>query len=168
MLKFFIATNDLQIGSNRFTFALADKDGLVNSESIEVSFNGDGGYPKIIKSFNFVEFPDYYNTELGNGIYTQIIEFEKSGTWKLKIGDGEVDFNVKDISNSKNVGDIAPKSSNLTINEKKYRAINNRTPPINEKFYIHKINDLLNENKKFILSVMSPAHFAQIQLVVRN
>ena len=38
----FIATNDLQIGSNRFTFAVADKNGLVNSESIEVSFNGDG------------------------------------------------------------------------------------------------------------------------------
>ena len=42
----FIATNDLQIGSNRFTFAVADKDGLVNSESIEVAFNGDGGIPK--------------------------------------------------------------------------------------------------------------------------
>ena len=60
----FIATNDLQIGSNRFTFAVADKNGLVNRESIEVALNGDGGYPKIIKSFNFVEFPDYYNTEL--------------------------------------------------------------------------------------------------------
>ena len=153
----FIATNDLQIGSNRFTFAVADKNGLVNSESIEVSFNGDGGYPKIIKSFNFVQFPDYYNTELGNGIYTQIIEFEKSGTWKLKVGDGEVEFNVKDISNSKNVGDIAPKSFNSTISEKNIEQLTTGLPPINEKFYIHKIKDLLNENKKFILSVMSPA-----------
>ena len=58
----FIATNDLQIGSNRFTFAVADKDGLVNSETIEVSFNGDGGYPKIIKSFNFVRRIKIYNT----------------------------------------------------------------------------------------------------------
>ena len=73
----FIATNDLQIGSNRFTFALADKDGLVNSESIEVSFNGDGGYPKIIKSFNFVEFPDYYNTELENGFILKLLNLKK-------------------------------------------------------------------------------------------
>ena len=83
----FIATNDLQIGSNRFTFAVADKNGLVNSESIEVSFNGDGGYPKIIKSFNFVQFPDYYNTELGNGVFTQIIEFEKAGIWCVNFSD---------------------------------------------------------------------------------
>ena len=52
----FIATNDLQIGSNRFTFALADKDGLVNSESIEVSFNGDGGYPKSLKVSTLLNF----------------------------------------------------------------------------------------------------------------
>ena len=45
----FIATDDLQIGSNRFTFALADKNGLVNRENIEVTLNGEGGYPKIIK-----------------------------------------------------------------------------------------------------------------------
>ena len=51
--QIFIATNDLQIGSNRFTFAVADKDGLVNSESIEVSFNGEGGYPKFFKEFNY-------------------------------------------------------------------------------------------------------------------
>ena len=47
----FIATDDLQIGSNRFTFALADKNGLVNRENIEVKLNGEGGYPKIIKMF---------------------------------------------------------------------------------------------------------------------
>ena len=111
----FIATDDLQIGSNRFTFALADKNGLVNRESIEVTLNGEGGYPKIIKSFNFVEFPDYYNTELGNGVFTQIIEFEKAGIWKLKIGDTEVEFDVKDISYSKNVGDLAPKSFNIQV-----------------------------------------------------
>ena len=110
-----------------------------------------GGYPKFFKEFNFVEFPDYYNTELGNGIYTQIIEFEKSGTWKLKVGDGEVEFNVKDISNSKNVGDIAPKSFNSTISEKNIEQLTTGLPPINEKFYIHKINDLLNENKKLYL-----------------
>ena len=153
----FIATDDLQIGSNRFTFALADKNGLVNRESIEVTLNGEGGYPKIIKSFNFVEFPDYYNTELGNGVYTQIIEFEKAGIWKLKIGDTEVEFVVKDISNSKNVGDLAPKSLNLTIQEKNIEQLTTGIPPINENFYIHKIRDLLTENKKFILSVMSPA-----------
>ena len=44
----FIATNDLQIGSNRFTFALADKNGLVNRESIEVTLNGEGGYLSLI------------------------------------------------------------------------------------------------------------------------
>ena len=111
----FIATNDLQIGSNRFTFAVADKNGLVNSESIEVSFNGDGGYPKIIKSFNFVQFPDYYNTELGNGIYTQIIEFEKSGTWKLKVGDGEglVDIRSKSRQGASDLGQNAKRIERL-------------------------------------------------------
>ena len=155
--QIFIATNDLQIGSNRFTFAAADKDGLVNIESIEVSFNGEGGYPKFFKEFNFVEFPDYYNTELGNGVYTQIIEFEKAGIWKLKIGDSEVEFSVKDISDSKNVGDLAPRSPNSTINEKNLEQLTTGLPPINEEFYTHKIHDLLNENMKFILSVMSPA-----------
>ena len=153
----FIATDDLQIGSNRFTFALADKNGLVNRESIEVTLNGEGGYPKIIKSFNFVEFPDYYNTELGNGVFTQIIEFEKAGIWKLKIGDTEVEFDVKDISYSKNVGDLAPKSFNSTIEEKNIEQLTTGIPPINENFYIHRISDLLAENKKFILSIMSPA-----------
>ena len=153
----FIATDDLQIGSNRFTFALADKNGLVNRESIEVTLNGEGGYPKIIKSFNFVEFPDYYNTELGNGVFTQIIEFEKAGIWKLKIGDTEVEFDVKDISSSKNVGDLAPKSFNSTIKEKNIEQLTTGIPPINENFYSRKIRDLLNEKKKFILSVMSPA-----------
>tara|TARA_B100000676_G_scaffold270379_1_gene287049 strand:+ start:2131 stop:2946 length:816 start_codon:yes stop_codon:yes gene_type:complete len=155
--QIFIATNDLQIGSNRVTFAVADKNGLVNSENIEVSFNGEGGYPKIIKNFSFVEFPDYYNTDLGNGVYTQIIDFEKAGMWKLKIGDSEVEFSVKDISDSKNVGDLAPRSSNSTINEKNIEQLTTGLPPINKKFYSHKIYDLLNENKKFILSVMSPA-----------
>tara|TARA_B100000941_G_scaffold289690_1_gene269641 strand:- start:996 stop:1811 length:816 start_codon:yes stop_codon:yes gene_type:complete len=153
----FIATNDLQIGSNRFTFAVADKNGLINTESLEVSFSGDGGYPKIIEKFNFVEFPDYYNTELNNGIYTQIIEFEKSGIWKLKIGDTEVEFNVKDLSNSKNVGDLAPKSTNPTIHEKQIEQLTTGIPPVNKDYYNHKIQDLLSENKKFILSVMSPA-----------
>ncbi|GIS28383.1 MAG: hypothetical protein CM15mP129_05800 [Chloroflexota bacterium] len=69
MLRFLLQKDDLQIGSNRFTFAVADKNGLVNRESIEVTFNGEGGYPKIIKSFNFVEFPDYYNTEFGKGSF---------------------------------------------------------------------------------------------------
>ena len=48
-VQVFIATEDLQIGTNRFSVAFADSNGLVNNESLEVSFSGEGGYPKFNK-----------------------------------------------------------------------------------------------------------------------
>ena len=52
-VQVFIATDDLQIGTNRFTIAVADKNGLVNKEKINLSFSGEGGYPKFNKEFKW-------------------------------------------------------------------------------------------------------------------
>ena len=103
-VQVFIATDDLQVGTNRFSLAVADKNGLVNSESLELNFSGEGGYPKFKKDFNFIKFPDFYDTDINNGIYTEIIDFEKSGLWKLSIGDLEIEFKVNELSSSLNVG----------------------------------------------------------------
>ena len=115
-VQVFIATEDLQVGTNRFSIAVADKNGLVNSESLELNFSGEGGYPKFKKDFKFIKFPDYYDTDINNGIYTEIIDFEKSGFWKLEIGDTEIEFKVNELSNSLNVGDLAKRSNNKTLN----------------------------------------------------
>ena len=72
-VQVFIATEDLQIGTNRFSVAFADSDGLVNNESLEVSFSGEGGYPKFNKELKFVGFPDYYDVGLNNGLYLSLI-----------------------------------------------------------------------------------------------
>ena len=153
----FIATDDLQVGSNRFSLAVADKNGLVNSESLELNFSGEGGYPKFKKDFRFIKFPDFYDTDINNGIYTEIIDFEKSGLWKLEIGDTAVEFEVNELSSSLNVGDLAIMSDNLTVKEEDIKNLTTGIPPINNDFYKNKITDLLNDKKQFILSIMSPA-----------
>ena len=156
-VQVFIATDDLQVGTNRFSLAVADKNGLVNSESLELNFSGEGGYPKFKKDFNFIKFPDFYDTDINNGIYTEIIDFEKSGLWKLSLGDLEVEFKVNEFSPSLNVGDLALRSDNLTIKEEVIENLTTGIPPINIDFYQNKISDLLNQKKQFILSIMSPA-----------
>tara|TARA_B100000575_G_C23125368_1_gene651931 strand:- start:113 stop:922 length:810 start_codon:yes stop_codon:yes gene_type:complete len=156
-VQVFIATDDLQIGTNRFTIAVADKNGLVNKEKINLSFSGEGGYPKFNKEFKFIKFPDFYETELNNGVYTEIIEFEKKGLWKINVGDSEIEFKVNEISDSLNVGDLAPRSENLTIYEADIKNLTTGIPSINDDFYKYNILDLLDNNKQFILSLMSPA-----------
>ena len=153
----FIATDDLQVGSNRFSLAVADRNGLVNSESLELYFSGEGGYPKFKKDFKFIKFPDFYDTDINNGIYTEIIDFENSGLWKLEIGDTAVEFEVNELSSSLNVGDLAIRSDNLTAKEEDIKNLTTGIPPINNDFYQNKISDLLKEKKQFILSIMSPA-----------
>jgi len=156
-VQVFVSTEDLQVGTNRFSLAVADKNGLVNSENLELNFSGEGGYPKFKKDFKFIKFPDYYDTDINNGIYTEIIDFEKSGFWKLEIGDTELEFKVNELSNSLNVGDLAKRSNNKTINETEVENLTTGIPPMNIEFYQNKITDLLNEKKQFILSIMSPA-----------
>ena len=153
----FIATDDLQVGSNRFSLAVADRNGLVNSESLELYFSGEGGYPKFKKDFKFIKFPDFYDTDINNGIYTEIIDFENSGLWKLEIGDTAVEFEVNELSSSLNVGDLPIRSDNLTAKEEDIKNLTTGIPPINNDFYQNKISDLLKEKKQFILSIMSPA-----------
>ncbi len=155
-VQVFIATEDLQIGTNRFSVAFADSNGLVNNESLEVSFSGEGGYPKFNKELKFVGFPDYYDVGLNNGLYTEIIDFEKNGEWKISLGDGDANFVVKEISNSLSVGDIAPKSDNLTINETSIENLSTGTP-FNNSFYEKKVYKLLEDGELFIVTFMSPA-----------
>ena len=155
-VQIFVATEDLQIGTNRFSVAFADTNGLINQESLEVSFNGEGGYPKFSKELIFIRFPDYYDTGLNNGLYTEIIDFEKSGKWRISLGDGDVSFFVENVSNSLSVGDRAPKSNNLTINETSIENLSTGTP-LNNSFYQNKVNQLLDANKLFVVAFMSPA-----------
>ena len=155
-VQIFIATEDLQIGTNRFSVAFADANGLINQESIEVSFSGQGGYPKFKKELKFVSFPDYYDTDLNNGLYTDIIDFEKIGNWTISLGDGDVDFFVDEISNSLSVGDRAPQSNNLTINETSIENLSTGTP-LNNSFYENKVHKLLDDNELFVVAFMSPA-----------
>ena len=155
-VQIFIATEDLQIGTNRFSVAFADTNGLLNQESVEASFSGEGGYPKFKKELKFVGFPDYYDIDLNNGLYTEIIDFEKSGKWRISLGDGYVSFFVKEISNSLSVGDRAPKSNNLTINETSIENLSTGTP-LSSSFYENKVDQLLNTNELFIVAFMSPA-----------
>ena len=155
-VQIFIATEDLQLGTNRFSVAFADTNGLVNEESLEVSFSGAGGYPKFKKELIFVPFPDYYDAGLNNGLYTEIIEFEKSGEWKISLGDGDASFSVKEISESLRVGDRAPASNNLTIDDTSIENLSTGTP-LNDSFYKNKVSELLKVNELFIVSFMSPA-----------
>lgn len=155
-VQVFLATEDIQQGTNRFSVALADKNGLVNKDTIEVFFEGEGGYPKFSKILTFTEFPDYYDSGLKRGIYSEIIEFNKAGNWILKIGDSEIIFVVKKLSNSLNVGDIAPKSENLTLDDASLENLSTGTDPF-EPFYINKISDLINDRSFFVVSFLSPA-----------
>ena len=45
-VQVFISTEDLQVGTNRFSLAVADNNVLVNSESLELNFSGEECYPK--------------------------------------------------------------------------------------------------------------------------
>ena len=73
-VQVFIATEDLQVGTNRFSIAVADKNGLVNSESLELNFSGEGGYPKFKKDFKFIKFPDYYDTDIVQEVHIGVVK----------------------------------------------------------------------------------------------
>ena len=155
-VQVFLATNDLQEGTNRFSIAIADKNGFINSDMISVKFEGEGGYPKFEQNLKFVEFTDYYDSGLKRGVFSEIVEFNKKGPWTLILGDANIEFMVKEYSNSITVGKIAPKSDNLTINEAPLLELSSGSSP-DERFYNHKIINLLNDNVPFIVSFLSPA-----------
>ena len=155
-VQVFLATSDLQQGTNRFSIAIADKDGFINSDMISVKFEGEDGYPKFEQDLKFVEFTDYYGSGLKRGVFSEIVEFNKKGPWTLNLGDANIEFIVKEYSNSINVGDIAPKSDNLTINEAPLSELSSGYSP-DERFYNHKIVNLLNDNTPFVVSFLSPA-----------
>ena len=68
----------------------------------------------------------------------------------------DANFVVKEISNSLSVGDIAPKSDNLTINETSIENLSTGTP-FNNSFYEKKVYKLLEDGELFIVTFMSPA-----------
>ena len=155
-VQVFLATNDLQQGTNRFSIAVADKNGFINSDVLSVKFEGEGGYPKFEQDLKFIEFKDYYDSGLKRGVFSEIVEFNKKGAWTLILGDANIEFTVKEYSDSVTVGDIAPKSDNLTINETSLLKLSSGSSP-DERFYNHKINDLLKDKIPFIVSFLSPA-----------
>ena len=94
---------------------------------------------KIMAMIFFFVDQNQKNTKL-----SEIIDFEKSGFWKLEIGDTKVEFKVNELSSSLSVGDLAKRSNNKTINQTDIENLTTGIPPTNIDFYQNKITDLLN------------------------
>ena len=151
-----LATQDLQQGTNRFVIAVSDQNGFINSNTIEASFRKEDGNLQFTKEMKFVEFPDYYSTGLKRGIFSEIVEFNNSGEWSISVGDATKKFIVKKTSDSLDIGDIPPKSNNLTINDVSLEKLSTGSNPDN-RFYENKIFSLIESDVSFIVAFFSPA-----------
>ena len=121
-LQAFLATGDLGVGTNRFSFVLTSSNGIVSVPQIGIS-SFKAGDQKSVQSTSatYSEWP--YGTR---GSYSTTLQFDQPGNWRVEIqvansngttGKAELIFDIKDKPDAPNVGAPAVKSVSKTIRD---------------------------------------------------
>ncbi len=121
-LQAILATGDLGVGTNRFSFVLTSSSGIVNAPNIVISsFKAGSQKPIQSTSATYSEWP--YGTK---GSYATTLQFDQPGNWRVEIqiptssgteGKAELFFDVKGKPDAPNVGASAVKSVSKTIRD---------------------------------------------------
>ena len=88
-LSITLATQDICIGTNRFSFVATDSNGFFNEPKINIIFQNSEKNIEIKSQFKFENFPSlntFPNTSTNlQGLYVSTIDFSKEGKWELLV-----------------------------------------------------------------------------------
>tara|TARA_B100000029_G_scaffold512724_1_gene610178 strand:- start:4143 stop:5048 length:906 start_codon:yes stop_codon:yes gene_type:complete len=162
-LSITLATKDLCIGTNRFSFVATDLNGFFNEPKINITFQNSEKNIKIKSQFKFENFPDSNifpnNTSNLQGLYVSTINFSKEGKWNLLVenkNNKPYEFQVNKICKSIGIGETAPKSNTRTLNDTPIDKITTDYEPVKDFYKISIDNALLNQ-KPILILFSSPA-----------
>ena len=162
-LSITLATQDICIGTNRFSFVATDSNGFFNEPKINIIFQNSEKNIEIKSQFKFENFPSlntFPNTSTNlQGLYVSTIDFSKEGKWELLVDNKNnkpYEFQVKRICKSIEIGQMAPKSNTRTLKDTPIDKITTDYEPVKDFYKISIHNALLNQ-KPILILFSSPA-----------
>jgi len=162
-LSITLATQDICIGTNRFSFVATNSNGFFNDPKINIIFNDPEKDIEIKTQFKFENFPisDLYPNNSSNlqGLYVSEVDFPEGGQWSLLIENKNkkpYQLKVNSICKSIGIGQIAPKSNTRTLNDTPIDKITTDSNPVKD-FYKISIHNALKNSKPTLILFSSPA-----------
>ena len=162
-LSITLATQDICIGTNRFSFVATDSNGFFNDPKINIIFNNPEKNIEVKTQFKFENFPvsDLYPNNSSNlqGLYVSEVDFSEEGKWSFLVENKKkksYTLNVNNICKSIGIGQIAPKAITRTLNDTPINKITTDSEPIKD-FYKISIHNAFKNSKPTLILFSSPA-----------
>ena len=174
-IKPIVGASELTVGSNRFTFALLDKDNTpITDASVHAVFYFVEGQSASILAEADIPFRSEGLAEKGlgsRGFYAGAVTFPKAGQWVVRMSvqrQGQpsvlVDapFQVGAASISPAIGSAAPRSQTKTVSTVSDPLDLSTLRPMDSRLYQISIAEAIQQHKPFMVTFATPA-FCQTQ-----
>lgn len=157
----FLATMDLHLGQNRFSFLLTSPSGFVVNNNVVVSFTQTASLTELDHLIpTFYPWPSETR-----GSYVAWPNFQHTGDWKANIqlnNNGITDhlellFHVSESGKTPSIGSRAITSKTKTLEDVDHYNDLTTTTNINKSLYSISLDDALKKNQPIVIVFFSPA-----------